>query len=45
MSSTRLLGAVIRVESVWKMKTELALFSPSRVRVPVRPNGALDSPE
>jgi hypothetical protein len=28
--------AVIRVEPAWKMKTELALFSPFRVTVPVR---------
>src|SRR3970282_1958480 len=30
---------VIRVESVWKMKTELGLPSPSRVRVPARDSG------
>ena len=33
-SDTVLLEAVIRVEPAWKMKTELALFSPFRVRVP-----------
>ena len=29
--------AVIRVEAIWKMKTELGLPWPSRVRTPVMP--------
>ena len=41
---TVLLDAVISVESVWKMKTELALFSPSRVSEPVRLSGDLSGP-
>jgi hypothetical protein len=30
-----LLGAVVRVDPIWKMKTELGLSSPSNVKVPV----------
>jgi hypothetical protein len=37
ISLTVLLDAVMSVDPAWKMNTELRLFCPSRVTVPVRP--------
>jgi hypothetical protein len=34
--------AVIRVEAIWKMKTELGLPWPSRVRVPLTASGPVE---
>src|SRR4051812_28970485 len=41
ISSIELPELVINVESVWKMKTALGLFWPSRTSWPLRPSGAL----